>query len=301
MKSKSIIAAFLIVIVATVSCDEIRGDLNRVDDLNTMDDLAVGFNRLLSQKAIHDFIKEGLRQKDVQTVFLSLVEPAISRDQMALANDISNNLFKSQKSDSKNKETEYFAISSAVSEMSNSLTSRMETELSISANLSESPDQVTARLQSIINEFRSNVLSNNSLTFDESRALISFADFETASIHELVNLVYSIDSSSGGRAKGWFRNLLSAIVTAVVAAVVVVTVVVTGGAAAVAAGAYISAATWGTMIAAGAIVGGVYGAAVGYDLASRGYYFTDFDPGNVGQGFLEWEQCTGNPGHWACI
>lgn len=69
MKSKSIIAAFLIVIVATVSCDEIRGDLNRVDDLNTMDDLAVGFNRLLSQKAIHDFIKEGLRQKDVQTVF----------------------------------------------------------------------------------------------------------------------------------------------------------------------------------------------------------------------------------------
>ncbi|MCU0418903.1 MAG: hypothetical protein MUC38_04530 [Cyclobacteriaceae bacterium] len=259
------------------------------------------FNGLLRRSETNMFLRTYVGHDDKKRYLLEYLSPILDEQGKKIASDISEEILQIGTKLSGNQRTHENGISVAVSGLTERLKSDMENGLQISSDFSEGPDEVIARMKGVIQEFRTRVTNEPTLTQEEQMALISFADFEDHSMVDLVYATYDLESQSAGKGKRWFKKLVSAFVTAVVAAVVVVAVVVTGGAAAVAAGAYISAAAWGTMIAVGAIVGGVYGGAVGYDLASRGYYFTDFNPSNIGGGFLEWEQCLTNPGHWACI
>jgi hypothetical protein len=257
------------------------------------------FNTLLQQRATLNFIKTGMQQADKATFMMNYLSPSFNNEQREMAKDIVGHLFDTNTSQAFRKRTEenYFTLSPTVGSLTKELTTNMENVMIVSHNEGQTTDQLTINLKSVIADFKIKVHENSALTFDESRALVAFAEFEDNSIGDIVSMASLLNESSGGRTQGWFSNLIQAVVTAVVAAVVVVAVVVTAG---VAAG-VVGAAWFGTAVAVGAIAGGVYGAAVGYDLASRGYYFNDFDPTNLGGGFLDWERCTGNPGHWACI
>jgi hypothetical protein len=182
--------------------------------------------------------------------------------------------------------------------MTKKLTDDIRNIMVNSLNVGESTDELTSNLKSVIENFKREVQENSSLTFNESRALVAFTEFINNSIADIIIIANSLNTNSGGRIQGWFSRLISVVVTAVVSAVVVVCAVVTAG---VALG--VVGATWfGTAVAVGAIVGAVYGGAVGYDMAvTHNSYFTDFNLGNIRGGFLNWEHCSSNPGHWACI
>lgn len=260
------------------------------------------FNTLLRQKATLNFIKTGMQQTDKASFMMDYLSPTFNSEQKEMAKDIIGHLFNNKTGESLRAKTEdnFFALSPIVNEMTKKLTDDIKNTMVTSLNAAQSIDQLTNNLKSVITDFKAEVQGNSELTFDESRVLVAFAEFEDNSIGDIVSMASLLNENSGGRTQGWFKKLIQAVVTAVVAAVVVVAVVATAGAAAIGFG--VASGLWfGTAVAVGAIVGGVYGAAVGYDLASRGYYFNDFDPTNLGGGFLDWERCTGNPGHWACI
>ncbi len=166
-------------------------------------------------------------------------------------------------------------------------------------------DQLTTNLKSVISNFKTEVQENSSLTFDESRALIGFSEFQSESIAEIVNMTNALNSNTGGRTQGWLADLVSVVLTAAVSAAVVITVIVITGGVALAIGGVIAAsvpAWFGTALAVGAIVGTVYGGIVGYDMsANQNSYWTEFNPENIRGGFLDWEHCTLNQTHWACL
>jgi hypothetical protein len=257
------------------------------------------FNTLLRQKATLAFIKTAMLQTDKASFMMDYLSPSFNNEQNKIAKDIIGHLFNNKRSESLREKTDddFFSLSPTVSELTKKLTNDMKGAMVTSLNDGQSTDQLTNSLKSVITNFKEVVKGNSSLTFDESRALVAFAEFENSSIADIIGMANSLNTNSGGRTQGWFSDLISVVVTAVVAAVVVVAVVVTAGAAA----GVLGAAWFGTAVAVGAIAGGVYGGVVGYDLRSRGYYFDDFDPTNIGGGFLDWDRCTNNPGHWACI
>jgi hypothetical protein len=261
------------------------------------------FNSLLRQKATLNFIKTGMQQIDKTSFMMDYLSPSFNSEQKEMANDIIGHLFDNKTGESLRGKTEndFFTLSPIVNELTKKLTDDIKNVMVNSLNAAQSTDQLTNNLKSVISNFKEEVQGNSSLTFDESRALVAFADFENNSITDIVSMANSLNTNSGGRTQGWFSDLISVVVTAVVAAVVVVAVVATAGAAAIGLG--VAAGSWfGTAVAVGAIVGGVYGGAVGYHMAvNQNSYFTDFDPENIGGGFLDWEHCSSNSGHWACI
>lgn len=290
-------------ILLFTSCGE-NSSVKKLADLQPEEKQAVltmsgQFNALLQQKSTLNFIKTSMQQTDRASFMMDYLSPSFNSDQKEMAKDIIGHLFVDKTSETFRKATgdNFFTLSPTVGGLTKKLTADIENVMTVSLNEGQSTDQLTINLKSVIANFKAEVQESSSLTFDESRALVAFAEFEDNSIGDIVSMASLLNESSGGRTQGWFSKLIQAVVTAVVAAVVVVAVVVTAG---VAAG-VVGAAWFGTAVAVGAIAGGVYGGAVGYDLSSRGYYFTDFDPTNLGGGFLDWERCTSNPGHWACI
>jgi hypothetical protein len=221
-----------------------------------------------------------------------------NEDQKKVATTIIENLFQPKDASSRLEGNDFFSISPTVSEMAKKLSQDLKNKMIENKDLPI--NQISSALKSLILDFKTSVEGNGALTFDEARCLIAFAEFESNSIADIVKMSGGLNSNTGGRTQGWFSNFVQAVVTAVVAAVVVAAVVATGGAAAIGLG--VAAGSWfGTAVAVGAIVGGVYGGIVGWDQSSRGRYFTDFNPNNIGGGFLDWETCYSNPGHWACL
>lgn len=123
-------------------------------------------------------------------------------------------------------------------------------------------------MKTVITGFKKEVHENTSLTFDEARALMAFAEFENNTISETVNLATALHLNNGGRTQCFFSNLLSVVIAVVVAAVVVVSAAATGGLMLGLIAPKLTAAwSWGTIYAVSAAVGGVYGGIRGYDLA----------------------------------
>lgn len=269
------------------------------DEKQTVLAISTQFNTLLRQKAILNFIKTAMQQNDKASYMKDYLLPNFKGEEIALATEVIDRLFSSNPKDvrSRTSENDFFNLSPTVAQLAKELTTDIKNAIVKARDEALTTDQLVSSLKSEFFNFKTKVQENTSLTFDETRALIAFAEFQNNSISETINMANALSSNSGGRTQGWFSDLISVVVTAVVAAVVVVAVVVTAGAAA----GVLGAAWFGTAVAVGAIAGGVYGGVVGYDLATRGYYFTEFDPGNIGGGFLDWERCTTNPGHWACI
>ena len=261
------------------------------------------FNTMLRQKATSNFIKTGMQQTDKASFMMDYLSPSFNSEQKEMANDIIGHLLNNKTGESLREKTEdnFFTLSSVVNELTKKLTVNIKNVMVTSLNEVQSTDQLTNNLKSVIANFKAEVQGNSSLTFDESRALVAFSEFQNNSIGDIVSMASILNESSGGRTQGWFSNLIQVVVTAVVAAVVVVAVVATAGAVAIGLG--VAAGSWfGTAVAVGAIVGGIYGGAVGYHMAANNNsYFTDFNPSNIAGGFLDWEHCTSNRGHWACL
>jgi hypothetical protein len=75
---------------------------------------------------------------------------------------------------------------------------------------SQSVELLISNLKSVITNFKVKAQSNSSLTTDEAKVLMLFAEFQYNSISETVSLVLSFDStSSSGRTEGWFSSLIS--------------------------------------------------------------------------------------------
>ncbi|MCX8491410.1 MAG: hypothetical protein ORN54_10110 [Cyclobacteriaceae bacterium] len=257
------------------------------------------FNTLLQQKATIDFVKSFMQQSDKASFMFNYLSANFNTNQKQVATTIIEHLFEQNNASLRLKESDFFTLSPAVAEMSKKLSDGLKNKMIETKDLPT--DQMSSALKLVISDFKTAVENNSTLTFDEARGLIAFAEFESNSIADIVNMSSGLNSSIGGRSQGWFSNLIQAVVTAVVAAVVVVAVVATAGTAAIGLGVVAAGSWFGTAVAVGAIVGGAYGGIVGYDNASRGRYFTDFNAENVGGGFLDWENCSSNPGAWACI
>ncbi|MBY0436189.1 MAG: hypothetical protein K2U26_19010 [Cyclobacteriaceae bacterium] len=260
-------------------------------------------NTLIRKKATLDFIRAKLGQVDKGS-FMDYLSPVFNEEQKKIAGVIVTNLFDQKSSKdfrSKTEDAGFFSLSTSAKEFTMKLTDDIKNVMINSLKEGKTLDQLAIVLKSVITDFKMGVQTNTSLTFDEVRAMMAFAEFQNNSIPEILNMADSLSSNNGGRTQGWFNDLIQIAVTAIVAAAVVAVVAITGGAAAIALGA--TAGSWfGTVVGVGAIVGGIYGGIVGYDLAvNQNSYFTNLDPGNVGGGFLDWEHCTSNPGHWACL
>lgn len=265
------------------------------------------FNTYLRQKSTIDFIKKNIELREkIQTIGSGLA-PFLTNVQMEAAesiiarlvnNDTDNN--SNQRSDSSNDD---FALSSTCSQLTERLADDIKQSMISALEKGASLVQISNDLERVISNFKSEVGNNPSLTLEESRALLAVAEFQKNSIPEIVNMAASLNTNNeGGRTQGWFSKLVSVVVAVVVATVVVAAAAATGGAMAVALGATISQAGWGIIIGVGAAVGAAYGGVVGYDMAfNRNSYISDFDPFNVGGGFLDWESCSVNPGHWGCL
>lgn len=266
------------------------------------------FNTYLRQKSTIDFIKKNIELREkIQTIGSGLA-PFLTNVQMEAAesiiarlvnNDTDNN--SNQRSDSSNDD---FALSSTCNQLTERLADDIKQAMISALEKGASLVQISNDLERVISNFKTEVGNNSSLTLEESRALLAVAEFQKNSIPEIVNMAASLGgtNSEGGRTQGWFSKLVSVVVAVVVATVVVAAVAATGGAMVAALGVAIQASTWGTIIGVGAAVGAAYGGVVGYDMAfNRNSYISDFDPFNIGGGFLDWESCSGNPGHWGCL
>ncbi|UXE66459.1 MAG: hypothetical protein KA713_18725 [Chryseotalea sp. WA131a] len=253
------------------------------------------FNVHLQQKATFNFAKTAMQQQDKASFMLDYMMPILKGDQQQLevAKKIIGNLFSNQPNNALRTEIEddFFKPSPAVAQLTENLTADLTNVQTNSDHGEQSTKELVSDLKSVITDFKRDVQNNTSLTFDEARALLAFAEFENNSITETVNLANALHAdSSSGRTQCFFSNLLAVVITAVVAAVVVVSAVATGGAMALAFGATISAAKWGTIIGVSAIVGGAYGAGVGYYQAyTQGGSIIKLDFENPLGGFLEWQ------------
>ncbi len=254
------------------------------------------FNTLLQQKAAFNFAKTAMQQQDKASFMLDSMMPILKGDQQQLevAKKIIGNLSPNQPNNALRTEIEndFFKPSPAVAQLTENLTADLTNVQTNSDHGEQSTKELVSDLKSVITDFKRDVQNNTSLTFDEARALLAFAEFENNSITETVNLANALHAdSSSGRTQCFFSNLLAVVITAVVAAVVVVAAVATGGAMiALIAPATATAWSWGTIIGVSAIVGGAYGAVVGYDLAyNQGGTIIDFNWEKPDQGFLDWQ------------
>jgi hypothetical protein len=269
--------------------------------------ISVKFNTLLRQKATLNFLKTAMLQSDKASFMMDYLSPSFNSEQKEMALKIVSHLFPKPSQDLKSRTAEdnFFNVSPPVAQLTKKLTDELKNVMVKAHNDALTTDQLTASLNSVIVNFKTEVQENTSLAFDESGALMAFAEFENNSIGELVNMASALNTNSGGRTQGWFDDLVSIVVTAVVAAVVVVAVVVTLGAAAIAvsAAAAASASAWfATAVELGAILGGAYGAIIGYSQAvDHNMYWYDFNISNIGGAFLDWDHCYNDPGNWQCI
>lgn len=266
------------------------------------------FNTLLRQKATINFIKTCMQQSDKATFMMDYLSQNFNNEQKGIAKDIIGHFFNTTNKDLRAKTAEdgYFTLSPTVNQLTKKLTRDMKNVMVASFNEGQSTDHMINSLKSVIMTFKSEVQGNTLLTLDETIALIAFAELQNNSIGEIVSMANGLNSNSAGRTQGWrLSSIISVVLTAVVASVVVVAIVVASGGIALVIGGAIAASVPGwfaTAVAVGAIVGGIYGGVIGYDMSvNKNSYFTDFDPENVGGAFLDWEHCTTNPGHWACI
>jgi len=228
------------------------------------------FNTLLRQKTTLDFIKTGMQQKDKASFMLDYLSPTLKGDELDLAAKIIGKLFQNQPNHAvraEGEEVNSFTLSPTVAKLTEKLTVDLKNVETSSDHGDKSTGELASDLKTVITGFKKEVHENTSLTFDEARALMAFAEFENNTISETVNLATALHLNNGGRTQCFFSNLLSVVIAVVVAAVVVVSAAATGGLMAVIAGATINAATWGTIIGVSAAVGGLYGGIVGYDLA----------------------------------
>ena len=228
------------------------------------------FNTLLRQKTTLDFIKTGMQQKDKASFMLDYLSPTLKGDELDLAAKIIGKLFQNQPNHAvraEGEEVNSFTLSPTVAKLTEKLTVDLKNVETSSDHGDKSTGELASDLKTVITGFKKEVHENTSLTFDEARALMAFAEFENNTISETVNLATALHLNNGGRTQCFFSNLLSVVIAVMVAAVVVVSAAATGGLMAVIAGATINAATWGTIIGVSAAVGGLYGGIVGYDLA----------------------------------
>ena len=251
------------------------------------------FNTLLRQKTTLDFIKTGMQQKDKASFMLDYLSPTLKGDELDLAAKIIGKLFQNQPNHAvraEGEEVNSFTLSPTVAKLTEKLTVDLKNVETSSDHGDKSTGELASDLKTVITGFKKEVHENTSLTFDEARALMAFAEFENNTISETVNLATALHLNNGGRTQCFFSNLLSVVIAVVVAAVVVVSAAATGGLMAVIAGATINAATWGTIIGVSAAVGGLYGGIVGYDLAYNQHAtIIDFNWENVGGAFLDWQ------------
>jgi len=228
------------------------------------------FNTLLRQKTTLDFLKIGMQQKDKASFMLDYLSPTLKGDELDLAAKIIGKLFQNQPNHAvraEGEEVNSFTLSPTVAKLTEKLTVDLKNVETSSDHGDKSTGELASDLKTVITGFKKEVHENTSLTFDEARALMAFAEFENNTISETVNLATALHLNNGGRTQCFFSNLLSVVIAVMVAAVVVVSAAATGGLMAVIAGATINAATWGTIIGVSAAVGGLYGGIVGYDLA----------------------------------
>jgi hypothetical protein len=228
------------------------------------------FNTLLRQKTTLDFIKTGMQQKDKASFMLDYLSPTLKGDELDLAAKIIGKLFQNQPNHAvraEGEEVNSFTLSPTVAKLTEKLTVDLKNVETSSDHGDKSTGELASDLKTVITGFKKEVHENTSLTFDEARALMAFAEFENNTISETVNLATALHLNNGGRTQCFFSNLLSVVIAVMVAAVVVVSAAATGGLMAVIAGATINAPTWGTIIGVSAAVGGLYGGIVGYDLA----------------------------------
>jgi len=228
------------------------------------------FNTLLRQKTTLDFIKTGMQQKDKASFMLDYLSPTLKGDELDLAAKIIGKLFQNQPNHAvraEGEEVNSFTLSPTVAKLTEKLTVDLKNVETSSDHGDKSTGELASDLKTVITGFKKEVHENTSLTFDEARALMAFAEFENNTISETVNLATALHLNNGGRTQCFFSNLLSVVIAVMVAAVVVVSAAATGGLMAVIAGATINAAAWGTIIGVSAAVGGLYGGIVGYDLA----------------------------------
>lgn len=299
---KNYIKLFLVVVglVFTASCCDNNHEKTIVkllpEEKQGVISMSDQFNTLLQQKVTFNFVTTAMKQHDKTTFMLDYLSPTLkSNQQQEVAKKIIDNLFRNKPNVAFRDQTEEgnpFAPSPAVAQLAENLTVELQNVQTNSDHGEQSTNELVSDLKSVITGFKRQVESNTSLTFDEARALLAFAEFENNSITETVNLANALHAdSSSGRTQCFLSNLLAVVITAVVSAVVVVAAVATGGAMiALIAPTTATAWSWGTIIGVSAIVGGAYGAVVGYDLAyNQGGTIIDFNWEKPDQGFLDWQ------------
>ena len=250
---------------------------------------------------MQNFVKGFANRKDKKAAVTTVVLPQFNGNDARAAEVVITHLLGDRTEVAQRVEDagDFFALSPAVTKLSQNLIGDLQAKIGNARDLRQTTNQLVMGLQASLLKFKSAVQHNQQLSKGEQKALLALVELQTHTIGATVDFANGLGTTVNGR--GFFSKLISVVVTVVVAAVVVAAAVVGGVAVIAAAGYAMSATTVGTAVAAGAVAGGVYGAAVGYDQAfTHDNYFTDFNPGNVRGGFLNWDQCGNNPSTWAC-
>jgi hypothetical protein len=139
------------------------------------------FNTLLRQKTTLGFIKTAMLQTDKASFMIDYLSPSFNSEQNKMAKVIIGHLFKDKANVDLRAKTDddFFTLSPTVEHLTKQLTGNMKDVMLVSHSEGLSTDQLTAKLKSVIGNFKAEAQENASLTFDESRALIAFAEFQS--------------------------------------------------------------------------------------------------------------------------
>jgi hypothetical protein len=277
---------FFTILIAT-SCGDnvsqfVHPDLS-ITDKQTIIEASNQFKSVIRQTETINFIKAFAQQNN--TTLMNYLSPSLKSDQIETASKLVDLFFSSKSNAKATGEINLSTIeqSPAVTQLIKSLMNEIRSTTISYKSESQSVELLISNLKSVITNFKVKAQSNSSLTTDEAKVLMLFAEFQYNSISETVSLVLSFDStSSSGRTEGWFSSLISKIASVIVSTVVAAVTLAT-----------IAAPFFGAPgIVIGAIVGGAYGLIYGTVQAVKGKCAIDADRANFTGAFIKWDYCS---------